>query len=103
MIGESLPDVPLTLPVFHGVDLEGLPSGWAGMSPEDQRDFLVDARPLLPTETFVGAGLEVGARRLESQRSEADPISHVQVLAGQIGSRAARDAFVLGQNDNGRS
>ncbi len=100
MIGEVLPGAPITLPMHHGADLEGLPSGWPDMFSEDQRGFLIESRSLLPTGTFVGAALETGARRLSEQDNAID---HVQILANQIGSRAAREAFVLGQNDNGRS
>ncbi len=100
MIGEMPSGAPITLPMHHQADFEGLPLGWPNMLPEDQRDFLIDTRPLLSTEVFVGAALETGARRL---REHDGVVDHVQILANQIGSQAARDAFILGQKDNKRS
>lgn len=35
MTGESLPEVPLTLPIRQGVKMEGLPADWAELLPED--------------------------------------------------------------------
>ena len=93
--------LPVTTPLAHQEQLPvGLPATWYDYPPEAQAAFLRSNGQLLRVNTYISAGLEVGARRLDAvaMASGASAV-HEATLYNQFKTSEVNDALIAGNTD----
>jgi len=93
--------LPITTPLSQQELLPyDLPKDWDAQSLLEQTAFLQNNAPLISVDTFVSAGLEVGAQHLDRVAEASGGIAvHQAILAQELGTPAVIETFTRGKTE----